>query len=817
MALTNAELKEAVALLKAQAEEQAKISNSLEGYIEGLKKAKAIDEEVKRLKEIQNKILKKANTLYGQAKQDELDKLDLLKKQTDVLEEQGKVLRENLKEVNKTNLLISKGAASLAKGFANLPKLIENAYGKLKSSGLFEMDKAVRKSALSMGLVGERSKAFSDNVRAAAKETSMIGVGMQDLAKMQGDYSEALGRNVMLGESGLKAMGALAAASGLGAEGTAKMAADMEQQGYSAERTKEFVEQTMNDSSKMGLNASKVVKNIQQNIKMLNKYNFKGGVKGLAKMAETTSKLGVDMNFATGMADKLFDIEGAVEMSSQLQVLGGGWAKLADPFHLMYMARNDMAGLVEEIGQAAESQTKWNAELGDFEISSMEMHRLRKVAEQTGIAYEELATAGKNAAKFTKIKSQVGFAMDKDAKEFLTNTATLDEKGRAKIEVVVDGKRTTKFLSELKASDVTRMMGEKKTLEERAKESQTFDESLTNFINGLKVSLLPLIDEMNAKLIPKLGELAEWLKTSGWIDKIETFAKKIGELIATVGGWIIDNPLESSMIFAATKIAGFLIDKAGWILNGLALAKGFNMGTGGGIGGGTGQMGGKAMGMRNSAAMSRAGMSTMGKVGANFKGGLGSNLLKLGGVVAGLTTAYSEYNENSEKGMDTTENAVRSGSKGVGAGLGAWGGAAAGAAIGSVVPVVGTIIGGLIGGALGAWGGGALGEEVGDVAYGKKVNDAILSRGKITPIDNKDDLLAMKPNGAIDKVMNQGGGEKTMKIEFGEIHFKFDDLVVTSPGGPGLAIDIMNNPTTIRELTQIIQNETQKALKGGRA
>ena len=40
----------------------------------------------------------------------------------------------------------------------------------------------------------------------------------------------------------------------------------------------------MNDASSMGLNASKVIKNIQNNIKLLNRYNFKGGVKGLAKM-----------------------------------------------------------------------------------------------------------------------------------------------------------------------------------------------------------------------------------------------------------------------------------------------------------------------------------------------------------------------------------------------------------------------------------------------------------------------------------------------------------------------------------------------------
>jgi len=101
----------------------------------------------------------------------------------------------------------------------------------------------------------------------------------------------------MLGQKGLEGMAAMSKATGLGAEGTAKMAADMEQQGISAERTADFVEQTMNDSSKLGINASKVIKNIQANMKMLNKYNFKGGVKGLAKMCTNSYQAWCEYGF----------------------------------------------------------------------------------------------------------------------------------------------------------------------------------------------------------------------------------------------------------------------------------------------------------------------------------------------------------------------------------------------------------------------------------------------------------------------------------------------------------------------------------------
>jgi len=837
--LTKKELEAQIAVLKKQAEEQEKLSSSLDAYLEGLRKVKLLSETVARNKKIEGEIQQKMNEAYLagniQGAKDEFDKLNLLKEQTKELEEQGKKLVNNLKEVNKLNLVMAKSGASLVKGIAGLPGIIEKGYQKIKGFGFFDMDKAVKQSALQMGLVSQSAKKFSDDIRIAAKDSNLIGVSMQDLAKMQSDYADELGRNVMLNESGLKAISEIAAATSLGVEGSAKMAADMEKQGFSAERTNEYVERTLNNSTKMGLNGSKVIKNVQQNIKLLNKYNFKDGIKGLTKMAEISAKLGIDMNAVSGMADKLFDIEGAVEMSSQLQVLGGAWSKLADPFHLMYMARNDMAGLTEEIGKAAESSVTFNKENHDFEISSMEMHRLRKIAEQTGIAYDDLATAGKNAAKFTKIKSQVGFRLNKDAKEFLTNTAKLDENGRASIEVMVDGKRTKKFVNELKAFEVEKLMGEDKKLRERAKESQTFDDALTNFIASFKISFLPIIDGMNEKLVPKLENLAKWLTNSGWIDRIEVFARKVGELIGTIGGFIIDNPIESAIILATAKLLG---STAGWILNGLSLAKGFMVGTkffgGGGVGrggGGAVAAGGAARAPilkkdgtpdkrfssnRQSVGASPAPVTRTqrmlgqgGKVGA---GSMGSLALGAGLGVAGL-------------GMDYGRSQMDDPDSGWGKTLGIGASAAKYAGMGALLGPWGALAGGVLGLGIGAYD-----EIFSDEAKARdserNKKNSIASMGDGIVFNAKDKFMKMNDgsmiagtnvNGNKDLAKELSGqSSKVLKIEFGEIHFKFDELKVTSPGSPGLAVNIMKDPTLIRDLTRMIHIETEKAFKGGK-
>jgi hypothetical protein len=822
MALTPQQIRNITIELKLQAQLQQEINSSYDSLINAVKKKKALDSEITKLTNLQNEILSNL-AATGTAERDIQDeKLRILKEQTDEFKTQLKVYNQALKDANKTKILIAKSGAEMIKGLVKLPDIVSNAYGRLKGLGLFEMDKAVKSTALSMGLMSENSKSFTKDIRNAAKQTTMIGVGMQDLAKMQSDYSEELGRTVMLNESGLKAMGELAAATTLGIEGAAKMAADMEQQGFSAERTRDFIEQTMNDSSRMGLNASKVVKNIQQNMKMLNRYNFKGGVKGLAKMAETTSKLGVDMNFATGMADKLFDIEGAVEMSSQLQVLGGAWSKLADPFHLMYMARNDMAGLTEEIGQAAASSAKWNAELGEFEISSLEMHRLRKIAEQTGVSYEDLATAGKNAAKFTKIKGQVGFAMDKDAKEFLVNTAELDERGRASIEVMVNGKSTKKFLNELSKAEVDKLINEKKTLKERAEQAQTFDDAFTNLINSFKVSLLPLIDTMNEKLVPEIKKLAEDFNAKGgWGETVQEFAKTIGSWISSVAGFMIEWPRLTAGLLLFSKVAPIigsvatLFQSVRWFASGVKLAAGFNSaarvgGVGGSGVGGSGVGGGKKGSfLKNYKGLRNMGDTRAGAAKSAFKWS-GGGMKMLGGAGGGLLAG----------GIDSID-AFSEGKHGEG--FGNIAGGVLGGALGSLLGPVGTILGASLGSMAGGYIGGLFDENEDE----RPRSGRIASMGDGIVFDAKDKfmklndgtMIAGTEKGGNRALANEiaGNTSKTMKIEFGEIRFKFDELKVTSPGSPGLAIDIMKDPQIIQELTKVIHYETKKALKGGKA
>lgn len=808
----NAQLKEAVELLKQQAQQQQEISSSLEGYLGGLKKLKAIKQTVARNQKIEKKIQEELTEAAAKGDMKAVraarKKLKILQDQTAELEKQGKVLAENLKEVNKGNLLAAKGAATLVKTFANLPDLADKLRQKIKNLGIVEMDKAMKKSALSMGVFTKQTEGFRANFKEASKYTNQVGIGIEELAKMQSDYSESLGRNVMLGEEGLKAMANMAAATTLGAEGSAQFAADLDNAGYSAERTAQFTEQVMNDSHALGLNATKVMKNLSQNMKMLNKYNFKGGVKGLEKMAKTASKLGVDMNMVSGMADKLFDIEGAVDMSAQLQVMGGAWAQLADPFKLMYMARNDMEGLMEAVGNAAAASAKFNDKTKEFEISALEMHRLRKVAEMTGVSYDELAKSAKNAAKMTKIKTQMRFSMSKEEQEFISNTAKFNAQGKA--EIMLNGK--PKLVSQLTNADRTALQAqikEKENLEEMAKNSQTFDDKVTNLINMLKTSALPLVESINEKLIPKLQGLMDKLINEGWLDKIGEFAKTIGSGIASLVGFFVDHPIATMITVGLAKGVGFLLEKANWISNGYALSQGFLAGNGG-----TSMMSSITQGMSKmipswaGSFLSYAAPALVGTI----AGSLGGSLFdKVVGEKKETDTWSNNWGKKLGRLLTTTAT-----------------GAGAGAAVGSIGAGIGAVPGAIIGG-IGGLGKGLYdeflsgdgekaekGESYRDASFTSRPGNALLSGGKIHPLHNEDEvkqLVAMKPNGAVDNALNNGSS--TMKIEFGNMHISFDELKINAPGAASTAIDLTKDPQFMRAVSRGVQSEIQKAINGG--
>ena len=796
--------KEAVQQLEKEAELRKRIAESSGEYVKLMKDLKNLNEDINTVnQQIAQVTARLATTLTPQQTAIETEKLNILKKQLAVLTETQKTYVKVIKETSK----YSKSLAALgmaAKDVKSIYSTISGGYGKFKAwSGLFEIDKSIRTASTSMGLLGARSDMFRENLKLAAGQTTIFGADIKELAEIQGNFSDELGRSALLSAKALESIAAIGRGTGIGAEGAAKMAADFEKQGMSAERTGKFIEQVVEDTSRMGINSSKVVKNIQQNIKLLNKYNFKDGVKGLAKMAERAAKLGIDMGFTSSMAEKLFDLEGAVDMSAQLQVLGGEWAKLADPFKLMYMARNDVDALEESVINAAAASADFSDKTGKFEIGAMEMQRLRKVAEAANLDFENLAAAAKTAAQAVGVRKLIRYDFDPKTKEFIENTATMKD-GEAVIQLE-SGPKLVKQLTMADQQALKAAMDEKASLAERAKAARTFDETLSDVINQMKQLLLPFLDAFDKAFRPVVQQLADVLGDEKVIKEIQDAAKSFAELIVPLGKFIAENP--KTAIVGAISALG-LLEAGKWFLMGTSFGLGFNTVAGKGLSAITNMLpGGKAM--KSGASMMKSGSLLKGA--GTFTKGLGKFAAPL--AIAGLgIDAYSNFNDEklskgdaAKKTLDQNKYMTAGAALGAAiggiptAGVGAIPGAAIGAGIGGIADFATSFMDNE-----GLWG--DYGVEDGIFRRRRKSRRAILEGKNVTPIDNKDDILAMKPGGIVDKVMSQNTGVNTVKHEFGELNIS-GEIVLRLPGNENIGLDLAKNPVFVAEITRKINVE----------
>ena len=193
-------------------------------------------------------------------------------------------------------------------------------------------------------------------------------------------------------------------------------------------------------AGRYGATVSKFLPKVEQNISKINTYGFKNGVDGLTRMVAESQILGYNFDNVMQMADKAFTPEGAIEMAARLQMIGGAASELLDPFQLMYMAQNDVEGLMLALQKTAETAVTFNKETGEFGISPGERMRLKALAEATGQDYENLAETAIKAAKRTQAIGKLGGIpeLSEDDKTLIASMADIQPGGEFKVRLGKD-------------------------------------------------------------------------------------------------------------------------------------------------------------------------------------------------------------------------------------------------------------------------------------------------------------------------------------------------------------------------------------------
>lgn len=406
------------------------------------------------------------------------------------------------------------------KGFKALKNNLVDTFSKLNLvEYLKESDKSLKSVNISLGTSGTLASTYRDNMMDAAFSVASLGVSLKDLADIQTGFVEETGKLTPLTENALKRTSAMTKAIGLGANDSGKLVGNFNTVGFSAEQTAKFVEDTLNSSESMGISGTKVVKTLVSNFDKINKYNFRNGVESFKSMVQFSEKTRQNLEGVFTAADKFRTIEGAIEATAELQTLGGAMAR-ADGFQLGFLARNDPEQFAKELHKMTEGIYSFDKASGQFKASAVDLDRLRRLAEITGQDFNELSKEARKASEIKFMSSKM-FGLSKDDKELVSQLASFDQTTK-KFTVKLDGKDVD--ISKLTTDQLSLLKNQQKTLEERTKANQAFDEVFNNTLMELKAGFLPILKGINW-LLTKMNEyFGESGSIGGSIAKLATLS-----------------------------------------------------------------------------------------------------------------------------------------------------------------------------------------------------------------------------------------------------------------------------------------------------
>jgi hypothetical protein len=356
--------------------------------------------------------------------------------------------------------------------------------GEVVSKSWEKADQAAYSYGKRLGMTSAQVQNVRDSIIKLNETSGQFGIKygqtLEEIIKLQSDFSAQVGRAVRLTNEQLKDMAALKAV--VGEDVAVKFAAQLESFGLSTTSAGELIGKMYSDSAKKGISIETYSKNVNENLHLAQQYTFKKGVDGLVAMAQNAAKLKMDMQQVVALANKVSDVESAVNMSAELQVLGGAFSQFADPLGLLHDSLLDMEGLSDRLTNLIGEIGYFNKETGQIDIGSFDRIRLRSAAQSMGLDYGKLIESAAHQAKRQEIETQmVGMTHISDEyKELIMNTAQF-QNGIAGIRGA-DG--TFKSLASLNGEDLAMLADYAKTDSENIRDIAQMMRGMTDIREG---------------------------------------------------------------------------------------------------------------------------------------------------------------------------------------------------------------------------------------------------------------------------------------------------------------------------------------------
>ena len=388
-------------------------------------------------------------------------------------------------DLGKWTLSVTESSNKLKTAFAGIGDALDIKDG----SAFQELDNRATLIQREFGTTKESIEAYKQSIADTIPELMKMGIteekGLTNITKVM----ESMGSTATLGT---EAITELSAAAEVSRVDIGKLATNFRDVGVSVYDVGEQMKEVTDYARSVGVSVAGVSDKVVGNLGKMNLYNFDNGIKGLAKMAATSERMGISMEQVFTFADKIYDPEGAIEMAAGLQRLGVTASGLLDPLRAMDLAANDPEGLQKEILNVTKEFTKFNEANGKFEIMPGSKRRMREIAKEMGIPAEELASMSIKAADFDMKMKQIQFpslATDDETKEMIAGMAQLKD-GKAVINVKNEqtGEVELKQVDQLTATDLESLKNQQedgnKTIEQIALDQLSVSEQIRNNTAG---------------------------------------------------------------------------------------------------------------------------------------------------------------------------------------------------------------------------------------------------------------------------------------------------------------------------------------------
>lgn len=434
------------------------------------------------------------------------------------------------------------GKAFFGPAGEEIGKLLGNTIGSIATSvakTILDRDNTMHKMIGILGLSGHQLEAYKYKTNIVTQSISKAwGKNLGDIVNAQIKYQEATGKSILLSEDMLNSHFALSKVAG--DENAMGFTSGLEYFNYNVKDSADLYYELYKNASKMGLNTQKMTKDMVENLKLAQKYNFKGGVQNMLEMTILAQKIGLSLSSVTGVAEKIIEggLEGVIEQAAQLQVLGGARAKMANPLSMLYESFNNVGDLMTRVKNMTEGLGRWDNKTRQIRFDNVvDELMVRQVSKVLGISQEEIKSMRNTISRREDIQkeiSRLGLSFSESFQESIKNKALFNHKTNSYEVTTISGQRLG--LHQLKEEYDKFLVSnpEGSTIEEFAKANMSLTDkvgaSVTALKNGFGVFVYDNFGELIMNGIDSIAGGLDWFTEKTKKDHTMHSSKTLREL-----------------------------------------------------------------------------------------------------------------------------------------------------------------------------------------------------------------------------------------------------------------------------------------------